>query len=72
MFVAYLQARYNGQNAHFGWGDDVQSRLGFRWRIDNTLTFSAQWVHEFEHFAEHKGGLHRLEDTHSIQLRVRF
>lgn len=72
MFIAYLQARYNGQDGHFGWGDDVQSRLGLRWRLNSTLTFSAQWVHEFEHFGEHEGGLHLPEDTYSIQLRVRF
>ena len=29
-FMAYLQARYNGQNGHLGWSDDVQSRLGLR------------------------------------------
>ena len=72
MFMAYLQARYNSQDGHFGWDDDVQSRLGLRWRLHNALTFSAQWVHEFEHYAEYKGGTHRLEDTYSIQLRVRF
>jgi hypothetical protein len=72
MFSAYLQGRYNGQDGFEGWSADVQSRAGLRWRINSTVALSAQWIHEFEHFASDEGGLHRPEDTYSLQFRVRF
>lgn len=72
MFSAYLQGRYNGQDGFDGWDEDVQSRLGLKWRLNTTFALSAQWIHEFAHYAEEKGGTHRIEDTFTIQLRARF
>jgi hypothetical protein len=72
MFSAYLQGRYNAQDGFDGWDEDIQSRLGVKWRLNNTLTLSAQWVHEFAHYAEEKGGTHLVEDTFTVQLRARF
>ena len=72
MFIAYLQGRYNAQDGFFGWDEDVQSRLGFKWQITGTLTLSSQWTHEFEHYASIEGGTHLPEDTYSVQLQLRF
>jgi hypothetical protein len=71
-FSAYLQGIYRGQDGFNGWGKDIQSRLGLRWKISSTITLSSQWIHEFEHYESVKGGLHRPEDTFSLQLRIRL
>ena len=57
---------------HLGWDEDAQSRLGCRWRLDPSVTLSAQWTHEFERYARNLGDDHYREDTFLMQLRFRF
>lgn len=72
LFSAYMQGRYNLQDGLFGWDEDVQSRLGLRWRLNETVVLSAQWTHEFAHYASIEGGTHLPEDTYALQLRLGF
>ena len=71
-FTVYIQGVYAGQDGIFGWDETVQSRLGCRWAIDKNWKLSAQWIHDFETYAEFRGGLHLDEDLLQVQLRLTF
>ncbi len=71
-FRAYLQGIYAGMDGFFGWDENIQMRLGCLWKIDNNWKLSAQWVHDFETWAEIAGGAHLDEDLFEVQLRLTF
>ena len=71
-FSAYLQLIYLGQDGHFGWDEDLETRLGFLWKIDNNWKLSGQWIHDFLTYAKEAGGLHFNDDIWSLQLRFTF
>ncbi len=72
LFTAYIQGIYAGLDGFFGWDETIQSRLGCLWTISNNWKLSAQWVHDFETYAEYKGGSHLDEDLLRAQLRFTF
>ncbi len=71
-FTAYLQGIYAGQDNQLGWDETIQMRLGCLWKINKNWKLSGQWVHDFETYAEYKGGTHLDEDLLEIQLRFTY
>ena len=71
-FSAYLQGIYLGQDGFLGWTEDIKSRLGLVWNINESLTLSAQWTHEFQTYINVERGPHSHEDTYALQFRLRF
>lgn len=71
-FSAYLQGIYLGQDGFLGWSEDIKSRLGLVWNIDERITVSAQWIHEFQTHVNVERGPHSHEDSYTLQFRVRF
>ncbi len=69
---AYLQLVYLGQDGHFGWDEDLETRLGFLWKIDNSWKLSGQWIHDFYTYSKEAGGVHFNDDIWSLQLRFTF
>ncbi len=59
-------------SVHFREGEDIKSRLGLVWNIDERITVSAQWIHEFETHVNVERGPHSHEDTYTLQFRMRF
>ncbi len=70
--TAYLQALYLGQDGHFGWDEDVQTRLGVVWKFHHEWSLSGEWRHDYLRYLEETAGLHRNDDTWSLQLRWTF
>lgn len=71
-FSAYLQGIYLGQDGFLGWTEDIKSRLGLVWKINERITLSAQWIHEFQTYINAERGPHSHEDTYTLQFRVTF
>ncbi len=71
-FSAYLQGVYLAQDGFLGWTEDIKSRLGLVWKINEDVTVSAQWTHEFETYINAERGPHSHEDSYTLQFRVRF
>ena len=71
-FSAYAQGLYLNQDGFLGWTEDIKSRMGLVWNINESLVLSAQWTHEFETYVNAERGPHSHEDSYSLQFRVRF
>lgn len=71
-FSAYIQGVYLAQDGFLGWTEDIKSRLGIVWKINETITVSAQWIHEFQTYINEERGPHSHEDSYTLQFRMRF